>query len=253
LFFNKKTAHAAEVHAMKPVQWALFSAGLITFAMATPSCDVDCVTTLTCDPPMAQGMGGASGSQSSPASQASTGAEGGGGAAMASSGAGGAGCVGEQGTGKDKTSCDAMSITPSSVPGGTAASVCGPNMNAPPPGYPVCQHGFDVLTPGVAEDLQSCLSNIGGDATNACDTTQVTACVSGSLKDACDRPEAMTRCEDTSQLCKTGTLNVALCASNLRALNDATLDEYTQCMQSGVDTKDCQVAHDDCYDMLLSS
>jgi hypothetical protein len=168
------------------------------------------------------------------------------------SGAGGAGCIGEQGTGKDKTSCDSMSITPTSA-GGTAASVCGPTMNAAPPGYPVCQHGFDVLTPGVAEDLQSCLSTIGGDATNACDTKQVSACVSGSLNDACDRLEATARCEETSQLCKTGTLNLALCASNLRALNDATLDEYTQCMLTGVETKDCQAAHDDCYAMLLSS
>jgi hypothetical protein len=126
-------------------------------------------------------------------------------------------------------------------------------MNAAPPGYAVCQHGFDVLTPGVAEDLQGCLSMIGGDATNACDTKQVSACASGALQGACDRPEATTRCEATSMLCKTGALNLALCASNLRALNDATLDEYTQCMESGVETKDCQVAHDDCYDMLLSS
>jgi hypothetical protein len=238
---------------MRPIQFALLSAGLALFAVATPSCEVDCLTTLTCDPPLGgTGGGGASSSQAASSSQTSTGAQGGGGAAMASSGSGGAGCIGVEGSGKDKTSCDAMAITPTSA-GGTAASTCGPAMNGAPPGYAVCQHGFDVLTAGLAEELQGCLAKIPGDKTNACDAKQVSTCLSGSLGSACDRAEIATFCDDTAKLCKTGSLNLAVCSSNLRALNDAALDEYTLCMQTGVDSKDCQLAHDDCYSMILSS
>lgn len=145
-----------------------------------------------------------------------------------------------------------MAITPISA-GGTAASTCGPAMTGAPPGYPVCQHGFDILTAGVAEDLQGCLAKIPGDKTNACDAKQVSTCLNGALGGACDRAEIATFCDDTAKLCKTGALNLAVCASNLKALNDTALNEYTACMTTGVDTKACDVAHDDCYSMIISS
>ena len=170
---------------------------------------------------------------------------------MASSGvggAGGAGCIDEQGTGKTKTSCNSMKIAPAS-----AGSVCGPNMTDDSPGYTVCQHLFDVLTAGLAEDTYSCLSKISGDATNACDIKQVSACVLASLQNACDRPEIATYCQDTSMICKNGTLGKALCESDLRALNDAALSTYTDCMKADASAKTCEEVHEECFSVLIGS
>lgn len=170
-----------------------------------------------------------------------------------SGGAGGAGaCIGVDGTGLDKNSCDNMNITPTSA-GGPAASICEPDGGTagsdPPPGYGVCQHGFDVFNPGPAENLQKCLGNIGVEPANACDPAQVQDCVNTMYEATCAVDSVTKYCEDNAKLCETAgqTLNAAQCAYELKPFNPTTITAYEDCFNNADPALTCQQAHDQCY------
>lgn len=194
------------------------------------------------------GTGGSGGSGG-----AGVGGGGGGGGDGGSGGSGGApACIGPDGTGLDKKSCDNMNITPASA-GGAASSICEPNGGTagtdPPPGYAVCQHGFDVFNPGPAENLQKCLALIGVEPANACDPAQVQDCVNKMYEATCAVDAVTKYCEDNAKLCEGAgqTLDAAQCAYELKPFNQTTITNYEDCFNNADPALTCQQAHDDCY------
>jgi hypothetical protein len=195
------------------------------------------------------GTGGAGGAGGESAGVGGTGGMGGEGGM---GGAGGASaCVGPDGSGLDVKSCDNMNITP--VPQGSAAKICEPNGGTagsdPPPGYAVCQHGFEVFNGGPAENLQKCLGNIGVEPANACDPKQVQACVNKMYEATCSVESVTKYCEDNAKLCESvgQTLNAAQCAYELKPFNSVTIGKYEECFNNADPNLSCQQAHDDCY------
>jgi hypothetical protein len=145
-----------------------------------------------------------------------------------------------------------MNITPSSA-GGSASSICedsgGTAGNKPPPGYAVCQHGFEVFNPGPAEHLQKCLGEIGVEPANACDPKQVQTCVNEMYEATCEVEAVTQYCQNNAKACQDAgqTLNAANCAYELKPFNEATIAKYEDCFNNADPNFTCQEAHDDCY------
>jgi hypothetical protein len=180
-----------------------------------------------------------------------TGGTGGGGG----SGGGGGACVGVEGMkGLDKNSCDNMDITPTSK-GGAAAEICddtgGSGGTNPPPGYPACQHGFDVFNGGPAEHFQACLAKITVEPANACSFTKVQSCVDAMYAATCEVKETTDLCDAIGDACAAATppqtFDVAGCSAELKPFNQKALTAYSDCFDAEPENVACQDAHDKCF------
>lgn len=161
-------------------------------------------------------------------------------------------CVGIDGTGLDEKSCDNMNITPASA-GGPATDQCdgmgGLGGMESPPGYPACQHGFEVFNPGPAEAFQKCLAMIS--LNDMCELTTVQKCSDSMFQSTCEVPEIRTKCTDLQTVCKNANppqdLDADGCAFNLSPFNSKALEAYETCFNNADPMLTCQEAHDKCF------
>jgi hypothetical protein len=157
--------------------------------------------------------------------------------------------VPEAGSGMTVDACDDMYITP---PPEGAAMLCGVEFDQPPPGYLVCQRGFEIYTAGQSEDLQLCLADIG--VAEACEEEPVLLCIEGMYLAACERPSIIDLCDGFATDCDPDPFDAAQCKVDLNPFGDDGLIELTDCINAAAPELSCQDAYDQCfYDVVTSA
>jgi hypothetical protein len=195
------------------------------------------------------GVGGAGGT----GGNGGNGGEGGagvGGAGGTGGTGGGSACVkADDGSGKGVSSCDTMNITPS--PKGAALSNCGANKDESPPGYRLCQRGFDIYTQGAASTLQTCFDKIGVEPANACDMALVGACVSEMYKAICESEDGVLTCEAiATKICPGEQFDTQKCMDEVTPFNGTTLQMLADKISDSPAGTPCQDAYDAAFDEI---
>jgi hypothetical protein len=164
-------------------------------------------------------------------------------------GGGGAACVSATGTGVTTAACEDMNITP--PPNGQSMLCVAPDYDQPPPGYLVCNRGFEIYTAGQAEDLQACLAQIG--VQDACDEALVLACIDQMYNDGCIQADVVTYCTGIATACDPDPFDADQCAADLNPFGEAGLAELTTCFNDADPTLTCQQAYDTCFTTVASA
>lgn len=197
------------------------------------------------------GSGGTSGDTTVTSAAATTGGGGQGGAGVSGSTSGTGGsvaCVPETGVGV-VADCNNLNITPKSG-GGAASSSCGDTLDQDPPGYGLCQRGFNIFNAGAATNLVACLGTIG--VQDQCNIPPLQVCIDKMFVEECVIASIGTLCGEIKTTCVGDPFNTDTCAKDLNPFSDAGLKELSDCINATDPAISCQAAFDACYNEVLT-